>query len=110
MYADFVCAREGHAQDIKPKDPRTEEDKIASIQLLKANKDKIKQGKLFILPRTLSAPPPLPSPYEYLRLQSFGEIKVSCQNSYRNKSCVHNIIEDTTNLVLQSMSSRYTRE
>ena len=45
MYADFVCAREGHAQDLKPKDPRTEEDKMASIELLKANKEKIKQGK-----------------------------------------------------------------
>ena len=45
MYADFVCAREGHAQDLKPKDPRTEEDKMASIELLKANKEKLKQGK-----------------------------------------------------------------
>ncbi|XP_067947410.1 sperm-associated antigen 17-like [Watersipora subatra] len=54
-YGDHVCAREEQAEELMPRDPRSEEDKMA-CQLLQENFEKIKQADLKSLYETVTAP------------------------------------------------------
>ena len=45
MYGDFVCAREEQANEMQPTDPRSDDDKMASQELFKANFEALQNGK-----------------------------------------------------------------
>lgn len=47
-YGDYVCAREERTNEMLPKDPRSEEDRLLCQQLCKANLEKLQKGKAYL--------------------------------------------------------------